>query len=72
MKQDLFVKMMSATEDEVNAMADTGRFNSIIKGYMVATLKQLDYKQNDIEAAVDALADILDTMDAGAARQLAK
>ncbi len=72
MKQDVFLKMMSATEDEINAMADTGMFNSIIQGYMIATLKQLDYKQNDIEAAVDALTAILDNMDAEEARQLYK
>lgn len=72
MGQDLFLKMIGTSEDEINAMADTGMFNSIIKGYLIAALKQLDYKQNDIEAAVDALADILDTVDAEAARQLAK
>lgn len=72
MKQDLFFEMMSATEDEINAMADTGRFNSIIKGYMVATLKQLNFTADDIEAAVDALTDILDAMPAEEARQLYK
>lgn len=72
MKQDLFVKMMSATEDEVNAMADTGLFNSIIKGYLVATLKQLNFTSDDIGDAVDALTDILDAMPAEEARQLYK
>lgn len=72
MKQDLFVKMMSATEDEVNAMADTGMFNGIIRGYLIATLKHLDYTSDDIGDAVDALTDILDAMPAEAARQLAK
>lgn len=69
MGQDLFFKMMSATEDEVNAMADTGRFNGIIRGYLIATLKHLDYKPEDIADAVDVLADILDNMNAEAARK---
>ena len=72
MGQDLFFKMMSATEDEVNAMADTGMFNGIIRGYLIATLKHLDYTSDDIGDAVDALTDILDAMPAEAARQLAK
>lgn len=70
MEQDLFLKMMSATEDEINAMADTGMFNGIIKGYLVATLKHLNYKTEDIQDAIDALTDILDKMNAEEARRL--
>ena len=70
MEQDLFLKMMSTTEDEINAMVDTGRFNGIIMGYMVATLRQLDYSQDDIAVAVDALADIFDSINAAEARRI--
>ena len=72
MKQDLFLKMISTSEDEINAMADTGMFNSIIQGYLIATLRHLDYTSDDIGDAVDALTDILDNMNAEEARQLAK
>lgn len=70
MEQDLFFKMMSTPEDEINAMADTGMFNGIIMGYMVATLRQLDYSQDDIAVAVDALADIFDSINAAEARRI--
>lgn len=69
MGQDLFLKMIGTSEDEINAIADTGMFNGIIKGYLVATLKHLHYKQEDISDAIDALTDILDNVNAEEARK---
>lgn len=68
MSQDLFTRMMSTLEDEINAMADTGMFNSIIEGYLIATLRSLDYSDPDIQEAVRALHRLFDSMDAAEAR----
>lgn len=68
MEQDLFVKMMSTTEDEINAMTDAGMFNSVIEGYLIATLRSLDYSDPDIQEAVRALHRLFDSMDAAEAR----
>lgn len=65
----LLQKMITTPEEELNAMADTGMFNSIIAGYLVATLKSLDYKAEDIQAAARELHRIFDEMDASAARK---
>lgn len=69
MGQDLFLKMISTSEDEINAMADTGMFNGIIEGYLIATLRSLDYSDPDIQEAVRTLHRLLDSMDAAEARQ---
>ena len=65
----LLQKMITTPEEELNAMVDTGMFNSIITGYLVATLKSLNYKTEDIQAAVRELHRIFDEMDASAARK---
>ena len=65
----LLQKMITTPEEELNAMVDTGMFNSIIAGYLVATLKSLDYKTGDIQEAVRALHRLFDDMDAAEARK---
>ena len=65
----LLQKMITTPEEELNAMVDTGMFNSVIAGYLVATLKSLDYKTEDIQAAARELHRIFDEMDASAARK---
>ena len=66
---NLLMTMVAKPEEELNAMVDTGMFNSIISGYLVATLKSLDYKAEDIQAAARELHRIFDEMDAAAARK---
>lgn len=66
---NLLMTMAAKPEEELNAMVDTGMFNSIIAGYLVATLKSLDYKTEDIQAAAQELHRIFDEMDASAARK---
>ena len=66
---NLLMTMAAKPEEELNAMVDTGMFNSIIAGYLVATLKSLDYKTGDIQAAARELHRIFDEMDAAAARK---
>lgn len=66
---NLLMTMVAKPEEELNAMVDTGMFNSTISGYLVATLKSLDYKTEDIQAAVRELRRIFDEMDAAAARK---
>ena len=61
--------MMSTPEDEINAMADTGMFNSVIEGYLIATLRSLNCSNPDIQKAVRALHRIFDSMDAAEARK---
>ena len=66
---NLLMTMAAKPEEELNAMVDTGMFNSIITGYLVATLKSLDYKTEDIQAAARELHCIFDEMDAAEARK---
>lgn len=66
---NLLMTMAAKPEEELNAMVDTGMFNSIISGYLVATLKSLDYKTGDIQAAARELHRIFDEMDAAEARK---
>lgn len=66
---NLLMTMVAKPEEELNAMVDTGMFNSIISGYLVATLKSLDYKTGDIQAAARELHRIFDEMDAAEARK---
>ena len=65
----LLQKMITTPEEELNAMVDTGMFNIIITGHLVATLKSLDYKIEDIQAAARELHRIFDEMDAAEARK---
>ena len=65
----LLHKMITTSEEELNAMVDTGMFNNIIAGYLVTTLKSLDYKTEDIQAVARELHRIFDEMDASAARK---
>lgn len=62
---------LSMSPDAVNALADTGVFNDIIRGYLTTTLSELDYTSSEIEAAVDVLDKILDHTDAASARKRA-
>ena len=66
---NLLMTMVAKPEEELNAMVDTGMFNSIIAGYLVGTLKSLDYKTEDIQAAARELHRIFDEMDATEARK---
>ena len=66
---NLLMTMVAKPEEELNAMVDTGMFNSIISGYLVATLKSLDYKTGDIQAAARERHRIFDKMDAAEARK---
>ena len=66
---NLLMTMVAKPEEELNAMVDTGMFNSIITGYLVATLKSLDYKTEDIQVAARELHRIFDEMDAAEARK---
>ena len=66
---NLLITMAAKPEEELNAMVDTGIFNSIIAGYLVATLKSLNYKTEDIQAAARELYRVFDDMDAAAARK---
>lgn len=62
---------LSMSPDAINALADTGVFNDIIRGYLVATLSELDYTDSEIEAAADMLDKVLDYTDAASARRQA-
>ena len=66
---NLLMTMAAKPEEELNAMVDTGMFNSIITGYLVATLKSLDYKTEDIQVAARELHRIFYEMDAAEARK---
>lgn len=66
---NLLMTMAAKPEEELNAMVDTGMFNSVITGYLVATLKSLDYKTEDIQAAARELHRVFDEMDASASRK---
>lgn len=66
---NLLMTMASKSEEELNTMIDTGIFDGIIEGYLIATLRSLDYKTEDIQAAARELHRIFDEMDAAAARK---
>lgn len=66
---NLLMTMAAKPEEELNAMVDTGMFNSVIEGYLIATLRSMDCSNPDIQEAVRALHRIFDDMDAAEARK---
>lgn len=50
---DLISKTFHRSEDEINAMFDSGMFNSIVKGAIIVTMQNLNYfKKGDIEDVI--------------------
>lgn len=47
--KELFVDMVGKSEEEINAMADTGMFNDIIKGYCLIALERLGLSDKDFD-----------------------
>ena len=47
--KELFISMASKSEEEINAMCDTGMFNEIIQGYCVLALKQLGLSSKEVD-----------------------
>lgn len=69
---DLFQEMLNTSEEKRCAMINSGMFNSIIQGYLVVTLKELGYSEEQIdEAAARLQYGIFDTVTADEAKKQA-
>jgi hypothetical protein len=68
----LFEEYVGKPKEELDAIINTGMFNSIIEGYLVLTLTGLNYTQEDIQEAQEELKAVLDTKTATEARLVIK
>lgn len=66
---DPFFRLVLMSEQAINSIVDTGFFNEIIKGYLVAAMKNMDFERSLIQKTAVTLDDIFDEMDADAARK---
>lgn len=66
---ELFKKYTLKPEEELNAIIDTGMFNTIIEGYLTLTLQSLQYDPEEVRKARIELKHILDEKNASEARQ---
>lgn len=66
------VQFLLKPRNEINAMADSGAFNSIIAGYVAGTLKAMGKDKDEIQEALHTLAGLFETMDATQAREIEK
>ena len=51
----IFFDMIQKTEEERDEIIDTGAFNAYIAGYMLLTLKSLNYSEAEIQTALEQL-----------------
>lgn len=65
---ELLFEYAGKTEQELNAIIDTGVFNEIIKGYLVIALQDIDKPRAEILEALSALEAAFDDADAECAR----
>jgi hypothetical protein len=68
----LFEEYVGKPKEELDAIINTGMFNSIIEGYLVLTLTGLNYTPEDIQEAQEELKAVLDTKTATEARLVIK
>ena len=65
---ELFKEYVGKPKEELDAIINTGMFNSIIEGYLVLTLTGLNYSPEDIQEAQEELKAVLDAKTATEAR----
>ena len=65
--KELFIDMVSKSEEEINAMCDTGMFNEIIKGYCIIALERLGMSDKDFDFRI-----LFDEINAYEARKLGR
>lgn len=66
---DDFFRLVLMPEQTLNGIIDSGAFNEIIKGYLVATMQTMDFDRTSIQNAANTLDYIFDEVDADAARK---
>ena len=69
---NLFKEYVGKPKEELDAIINTGMFNSIIEGYLVLTLTGLNYTPEDIQEAQEELKAVLDAKTATEARLVIK
>lgn len=70
--KNLVMEMIATSDEKRCEMINTGMFNSIIQGYLVATMENMGYSKEDIQkAAYELYHNIFDTMNAGEAKEKA-
>ena len=70
--KNLVMEMIAASDEKRCEMINTGMFNSIIQGYLVATMENMGYSKEDIQkAAYELYHNIFDSMNAGEAKEKA-
>lgn len=69
---EIIKNMIAMPEDERMEMINSGMFNSVIQGYLVATLENMGYSKEDIQkAAYELYHNVFDTMNATEAKEKA-
>lgn len=69
---EIIKSMIAMPEDERMEMINSGMFNSIIQGYLVATLENMKMDEDTIKAAAYELYhNVFDTMNAAEAKEKA-
>lgn len=68
----LFKEYVGKPKEELDAIINTGMFNSIIEGYLVLTLTGLNYTPEDIQEAQEELKAVLDAKTTTEARLVIK
>lgn len=68
--EKLFMQFIGKSEEELAAIIDTGFFNSIIEGYLVATLKGIEQDQKTIDEARVELRALFENMTALEAKKV--
>lgn len=65
----LFKKYTLKTQEELDAIINTGMFNSIIEGYLILTLQGMNCDADVIRTARTELKNVLEEVNATEARQ---
>lgn len=68
-KDDDFFRLVLMPEQTLNSIIDSGAFNEVIKGYLVAAMQTMDFDCTSIQKTVNTLDYIFDEVDADAARK---
>lgn len=68
-KTKVLLSIAKATQEERNAIIDTGFFNTAIDGYMTLTLVKLGHTEEEINEARVMLKAVLAEVDTATARQ---
>lgn len=66
---DDFFRLALMPEQTLNSIIDSGAFNEVIKGYLVAAMQTMDFDRTSIQKTVNTLDYIFDEVDADAARK---